>query len=334
MMPTQTSLPKVQLQHNKMGDLDTFTIHGNGFRAVVLKQGAQLIHFMTADEDNPFDLSANWLWVSDNAEYHHGESVRGGVPICWPVFGQFAANPKAVQDSFVDMDDMPQHGFGRLQPFELDSFSVEDTDKNAAQTATLILTLDDHKIDDTFASAPNLALKVVFNFSQQGFAIELITQNHSDNTVTFSQALHTYLPTDDISQTSISGFDGLTYSDTLTGDTVDTVDQETNGWQTKTQQGNITFDEEVDRIYHAAPTITLNSPAQTYHLYADGSNSTVVWNPWIDKSKQISQFSQTDYQRMLCIETANAHLDVVKLGAGAAWRMGMRLHCSIKTESS
>lgn len=307
-----------QLQCNKIGNLDTFTIDGDGFRAVVLKQGAQLIHFLT-DSDADSDKEENWLWVSELAEYNQGESVRGGVPICWPVFGQFNANPQPVKDSFATIKDMPQHGYARTQPFELESFSVNNTDKKDAQTATLVLALDSHQIDDTLASIPNLALKAIFTFSSNGFEIELITQNNSDSTVTFSQALHTYLPTSDITKTHIQGFDKVTYSDALT------VDNDTGGWQTKTQHGDITFDGEVDRVYHDTPDITLNTPSRCYSLVATNSHSTVVWNPWIEKSKQISQFADDDYQRMLCIETANAHLDAVTLAAGEVYSISLAL---------
>lgn len=298
-------LPK--LQYIKIDALDAIEIATDDYDAIILLQGAQLIHFSTK-----YDTS-NWVWVSDKAEYKLGESVRGGIPICWPVFGQFDANPQAVKDSFIDCPfDISQHGYARTQMFELDSFETEITEAtNATSFPSAYLVLELKQRDD---EACHLGLKVKFAFSQQGFAISLITQNNAEHSVTFSQALHTYLPTDDITQTTVSGFDGIHYSDTLT-----------EGWQTKTQKGDIRFNSEVDRIYHGAPDITLNTPAQTYHLHAKGSQSTVVWNPWVEKAKQVSQFANDDYQRMLCVETANAHLDVVELGAGESHELTLEL---------
>ncbi|WP_019672383.1 D-hexose-6-phosphate mutarotase [Psychrobacter lutiphocae] len=324
----------VTLNHNKIGELDTLTISGEGYRAVVLLQGAQLIHFMTdngadAKQKAHSDFSDNWLWVSEQAEYKKGVSVRGGVPICWPVFGMFEANPPAVKTCFADCPfDITQHGYADIQPFVMDSFdkSLDNNDFNSKNNGNM----DNDNIHFPLNGASQLVLKLMhdktpsveldlkvkFNFSQQGFAINLITQNNAQHTVHFSQALHTYLPTADIINTHIAGFDSISYSDALT-----------KAWntstQTVTQHGDISFAGEVDRIYHAAPDIILNTPAHIYQLTAMGSNSTVVWNPWVDTAKQVSQFANDAYQRMLCIETANAHLDYVTLGAGEAWEMGV-----------
>lgn len=316
-----------QLNHNKLGEIDTITVKAAGYRAVVLLQGAQLIHFLTDSDDSNLaesDHSSsrsdskdhhmnNWLWVSEQAAYKKGDSVRGGVPICWPVFGSFDANPQAVKDSFANCPfDIKQHGYARIQDFVLDSFNPSVNNSSLGQSddvSQLVLVLPPSGTNE-----PNLELKAVFHFSKDGFSITLITQNNSGNTVHFSQALHTYLPTDDISDTAISGFDGINYSDTLTTD-----------WETKMQQGDIRFVGEVDRIYHGAPDITLNTPKRSYQLAATGSNSTVVWNPWQDKARAISQFAADDYQRMLCIETANAHLDAIRLESGDAHELSLTL---------
>jgi glucose-6-phosphate 1-epimerase len=41
-----------------------------------------------------------------------------------------------------------------------------------------------------------------------------------------------------------------------------------------------------------------------------------VWNPWVDKSQELSQYKGDDYQRMVCVETANAVNDVIHLESG------------------
>ena len=40
-----------------------------------------------------------------------------------------------------------------------------------------------------------------------------------------------------------------------------------------------------------------------------GSHSTVVWNPWINKSKAMDEFGDNDYKTMVCVETTNAFGD-------------------------
>ena len=35
------------------------------------------------------------------------------------------------------------------------------------------------------------------------------------------------------------------------------------------------------------------------------SNSTVVWNPWIEKSMRMPDFCDDEYQQMVCVESGN-----------------------------
>ena len=294
------------LEYSKIDELDAITITSPDYRAIILLQGAQLIHFSTSDDHE------NWLWVSEKAEYTKGDSVRGGVPICWPVFGQFDANPQAVKDSFADCRfDLTQHGFARTQIFDFGHFNPLLVDRFLNHYVSLTLNLPEL---NNFH--PKLDLQVKFLFSYDGFNISLITSNQSEDTVHFSQALHTYLPTANIETTKISGLDQVTYTDAL------------DGWTTKTQQGDVTFSEGVDRIYHDAPSLCARTHASAGVTYigSRGSNSTVIWNPWHTKAHEISQFAKDDYKKMLCIETANAHLDSIALAPGESHELSLMMN--------
>lgn len=47
-----------------------------------------------------------------------------------------------------------------------------------------------------------------------------------------------------------------------------------------------------------------------------GSHSTVVWNPWIEKANQMGDLGPDGYLKMLCVESANAAEDVVTVKPG------------------
>ena len=47
-----------------------------------------------------------------------------------------------------------------------------------------------------------------------------------------------------------------------------------------------------------------------------GSVSTVVWNPWIDKSKRMADFGDDEWPEMVCIETANVGSGRIELTPG------------------
>ena len=47
-----------------------------------------------------------------------------------------------------------------------------------------------------------------------------------------------------------------------------------------------------------------------------GSNSTVVWNPWIDKSIRMPDFGDEEYLQMVCVESGNVGTNKITLPAG------------------
>jgi glucose-6-phosphate 1-epimerase len=57
-----------------------------------------------------------------------------------------------------------------------------------------------------------------------------------------------------------------------------------------------------------------------------GSDSTVVWNPWIDKTKGMSDMAPDGWQNMICVEVANAADNAVHLGPGASHTLRAAIH--------
>jgi glucose-6-phosphate 1-epimerase len=47
-----------------------------------------------------------------------------------------------------------------------------------------------------------------------------------------------------------------------------------------------------------------------------GSDSTVVWNPWAEKSAQMADMGEGAYRGMLCVESANAAENAVTVAPG------------------
>lgn len=275
----------------QLDELDALHIESEKFTAKIVLQGGHLIEFYTVDK------SVNWLWIGDKVTYKKGVAIRGGVPICFPMFGNYAENPAEVQATFNK--GMAKHGLARTSIWEL----LEQNLTNDKATVTLGWQVPEAFIEQY--PAIKLEAKLIFELSVYGFSITLESQNLGEQEICLTQAFHTYLPTDDIRQTRIEGFNQAQYVDMLSGNT-----------QTVEQVGDIMFDQEVDRIYDASPTITLKTPSYQATLTAKNSLSTVIWNPWVEKSKTLDQFAPNDFEKMLCIETANAGKDFVRLNAG------------------
>jgi glucose-6-phosphate 1-epimerase len=82
---------------------------------------------------------------------------------------------------------------------------------------------------------------------------------------------------------------------------------------------------ETDRIYlNTQSTCVVGDPGWGRRLIVEktGSNTTVVWNPWIDKAKALTDFGDEEWPSMLCIETCNVREFGVTLAPGESHMMG------------
>jgi glucose-6-phosphate 1-epimerase len=68
-------------------------------------------------------------------------------------------------------------------------------------------------------------------------------------------------------------------------------------------------------------TIEDNAGERVIRIRKDGSDATVVWNPWIEKSKAMSDFGDEEWTETVCVETCNAGSTGVLLGPGERHRM-------------
>lgn len=282
-------------QQVKRGQLDCLAIRHPLFQADILLQGAQLIYFRPTDDPQP------WLWLSRQAEYIPGQAVRGGIPVCWPWFGQADKNPAEVQQHINDISSASAHGFARQQIWQLKQLQEK------CDQVRLTLELESQHSEQWRGHA---RASLCFTLRRERLEVALTSHNLSDKTLHISQALHSYLPTGDIRNSYIRGLEQCAYRDAL--------QLQDGDWRLCRQRGAVSFAAETDRIYFLpqARPVRLQTPARQWLLSSHGSRSCVVWNPWIDKSRRLSQFADDDYQRMLCIETANVMDDIICLPAG------------------
>ena len=240
--------------------------------AKIALQGAHLFHYKVKDKPS-------LLWLSQVAYFEEGKAIRGGIPVCFPWFGKNKDNPT-----------LPQHGFARTQVWTI--VLEEETDEGTthiqlqlkpnAYTLTQWAYLFDVTLDITIGHELSIALSVT-NTDIKPFEI--------------SAALHTYFSVSDIDNISIKGLGNRAYYDALEE-------------KISIQNGDIFIQEEVDRVYlNPSGTITLLDGDAKVSLQQEGSNSLVVWNPWIEKSKQMSDMTEDGYRTMVCLETSNARED-------------------------
>ena len=228
------------------------------------------------------------LFVSQASAYVPGKPIRGGIPVCWPWFG-----PR------VDDPAMPLHGFARLLFWKVEAVNVD-----VEGTEVRLSLRDDARTRQYWPHDFELTLRVVLG---KRLHVELTTRNTGSQPFVLTQALHTYFTVGDIGRVAITGLEPTTYFDSLTRLLV------------APEGVPIAFHGEVDRVYAdttADCRIRDAALKREIGVAKRGSRSTVVWNPWIEKSKRMPDFGDDEFLGMLCIEAANARDDAVTLSPG------------------
>lgn len=276
------------------GELSCWQVRHRGQTVVIAEQGSQVLEYR---QDNEPPL----LWLSEAAAYQQGQGVRGGVPVCWPWFGGLAFNPEAVKQHYP-LDAPPAHGLVRTLPWMLVEHLL-GTDR-----VELVLQPDPAHLPDELPPV-QLTLRITLD---SALTLTLHNHNLSDQTVAISQALHSYFAVSDSRHVTLHGLDQKPY--------VDAMDH----WHSHRQSGPLTFREETDRLYlQLGSAMHIEDPGwqRRITLSTSGSQSAVIWNPWIEKSQRLSQFADDAWQRMLCIETARVLDDVLFLAPSEAHDM-------------
>jgi glucose-6-phosphate 1-epimerase len=290
-----------QVERLELDQLTCWRVRTAEAELLLAQQGAQILSYQR-DGEQPL------IWLSPQAAYRRGQGVRGGVPICWPWFGDLRRNPPAVQQQYSGGTLVPFHGLVRDLDWQLLGIDSQDG------AVSLAFAFDTRT--QPLAGWPHAAeLRLNIRLDQQ---LHLARDSHNLGTepLAISQALHSYFAVSDIRQVRVTGLDGCPYVDTL------------QDWQRLRQQGELTFAGETDRLYLETPArLDILDPAwqRRIRLHSGGTRSAVLWNPWIDKSQRLTQFASDAWQGMLCIEHANVLEDVRVLAPGARHRLELSL---------
>lgn len=289
-----------KVESEQHGELNCWRISSDRAELLIAQQGAQILSYQRVGEP-PL------LWLSDQAIFRQGKSVRAGVPVCWPWFGNLQRNPSSVQAMFHG-EQAPAHGLVRTRDWQL--LGIEET----GSSLRIEFGLPEAQGDlPDWPHAVELKLLVVLGDELE---LSLTSRNMGNSPVTISQALHSYFAVSDVRQARVEGVEGLQYIETLAD------------WEQRQQEGALAFAGETDRIYLDTPQkLSIVDPHwdRRITLSCSGSRSAVIWNPWTERAKELADMADDGWQRMLCIETANVWDDVVELKPGGSRSLQVRI---------
>ena len=248
--------------------------------AEIYLHGAHTTHFQKNGEP-PL------LFMSAKSHFAAGQPIRGGVPICFPWFG--------------NRDGEPSHGFARITEWQLVKTNVAPDGAVTLQFALPGIT----------GNSNWNSLRTDFNVTvSDTLTMELATVNEScDKSLEIENCLHTYFHVGDIPQVSLTGLQGASFDDFAAG---------ANGTHRPGEDSVLRITKETNRVYPAATgTVEIRDDnlKRTIRVEKFNSSSTVVWNPWTTQ-KLPDDFDPAEHKHMVCVESGNVKQNKISLAPG------------------
>ena len=236
------------------------------------------------------------LFLSEKSAFAPGKAIRGGIPIIFPWFGPRTATPETPRT------DGPSHGFARTQPWKLD-FGAYTADE-----LHLSLSLEPTELSRSLGF-DNFLVAYQITFGRE-LRLRLSVANDGAQPLHFEEALHTYLHVGEVEQARVHGLYETEYLD------------KTDNFARKTQtEPVLTLTGPTDRPYlNTTSPVVVDDPLRRRITISKGnSNTTVVWNPWVNAG--LADMTDDGWRRMLCVESANAAENALKLQPQDAYVM-------------
>jgi len=233
------------------------------------------------------------LFLSSQSRWKDGHAIRGGVPVCFPWFGNKADDPKA-----------PAHGFVRTKAWQLESI--------AQVGAAVTVSMFTESNEDTKRWWPAEFRMVHRATFGSELSLELVVTNTGTTSLRFEEALHAYHRVGNIADVRLRGLDTVHYLD------------KTDSNRKKIQHGEIVIVSETDRVYlNTRDAIELEDPVLHRRIRVTKENSltTVVWNPWVQKAHSLADLADDEWTQMICIESSNVSDFAVDLAPGQQHKM-------------
>lgn len=269
MIDTIFSLPVVEqltpvLSRRRMDELDVIVVDHPQVKASLALQGAHLLSWKPAGEDEV-------LWLSDTTPFKTGVALRGGIPICWPWFGP--AEDKSL----------PSHGFARNLDWHLKAHNEDDNG--------VVLTLELQSSEASKRYWPHdFTLYARFRL---GKTCEAEIEAHGEFATT--SALHTYFNVGDIAAVKVSGL-GDRFIDKVNDAKEDALADGVQTFPDRTDR--VYLNPEACSLIHDG---ALNRCIEVVHHH---HSNVVGWNPGPALSASMGDMPDDGYKTFVCVETA------------------------------
>lgn len=244
------------------------------------------------------------LFLSSASSISGPAAIRGGIPICFPVFG-----PPPPREPYSSLK---QHGFARNTVWSFDG--VEQG--NEWIEARFRLSSNNPEVQKVFKPAFECVYKV--KICERSLVTSLEVTNPSDTSLEIQALLHTYLrlPAQGLPQdVSLGPLKGLSFADKVAAGAVGTEERVAVDFLAG----------EVDRVYTNVPAeINVNlGHGKRMLIKTSGLPDLTVWNPHEAKSNAMADMESDGWKRFVCIEPGQTTF--VSLQPKASWKGSQEL---------
>jgi len=229
------------------------------------------------------------IFLSSQARWEEGKAIRGGIPICFPWFRAKADDSHA-----------PAHGVVRTK-----IWTLESVEQNTDGITVSMYTQSDPDTRRWWPADFRLLHRVTFGSELR---LELTVSNTGAKPFRFEDALHTYYRVGAVRTVRIRGLDGVTYLDN------------TDSNKKKKQNGDVVISSPTDNAYmNTQNPLQLLDPVlnRSVQVTKQNSDTTVIWNPWAEGARVLSDLGDDEWKDMVCVEGSNILENAVELAPSA-----------------
>jgi D-hexose-6-phosphate mutarotase len=267
------------------GNLPLLKIATPRSTAEIYLHGAHITHFQKNGEPPLLFMSPESWFAAD-------KPIRGGIPICFPWFG--------------NREGGPSHGLARILTWE-----IFESSTGPDGSVRVRLQLPQKSLGPEWSALQTEFIVTVADT----LTMELTTTNTSaDKTLEIEDCLHTYFHVGEIGAVSITGLQGASYLDNAAGG---------NGERKTDNEAVLKITKETNRLY-----LNTSGPVEVrdekfrrlIRVEKSGSQSSVIWNPWTTQ-KMPQDYAPANHASMVCVEAGNIKENKIPLGPGKTTRL-------------
>jgi glucose-6-phosphate 1-epimerase len=276
----------------QVGGQDFIQLENSSHQVLISLYGAQVLalHDKASGED--------WLWLSELSPIQPGRAIRGGIPLCWPIFGGDKQGK------------LPSHGVARIQKWAL----IGDDEDSANDSVAVTLRLRDNDFSRQFWPYA-FQLEFAVRLSTNRLECELTAINNDVRSFEYSQAFHPYFKVSALGNVRLMGLDGREFmrngADAAEvwhdGDTLDMArDDAFLGCN---------LDDNLEVCLHDSGF------GRTIELTSSLAPDLTVWNPYQAGAAAFVDMPDDGYKQMLCVEPSQIGLKTLEPSQQVTMRM-------------